>query len=229
MAISVHCKATLELGRKLTKELELDRSVDTLGRWMAHYVAELIEDAEKSSGKERSIKMQTCSEAILSLWQHRHELPSGKRPFEELEPILRALQSLDPDDRTPRYFRSRKVVGDQPDSEDETESWLKLVDDLDYSAKALIGYCLGQAAQAGIDKSEEWVALAESASAEDEIEFEVVRFFVDEKDLLNKADPNEAIRKVLQGRIDRLEGFTKRAEDLLSNLKRRVRQLPKAE
>lgn len=230
-AVSARCEATLELGRRLTKEIELDlgRSADTLGLWMAHYIAELIQGAEKASLEERAAKMQACSEAILSLWKHRHELPNGKRPFEELEPILRALESLDPDDSTPRYFRSARAAADKADKEDEMESWLELVDELDYSARALIGYCLGQAAQTAINKSEEWVALAESAGADDEVELSVVRFMVDEKDLLRKPDPNEVVRKQLQARIDRLESFTKMAEALASDLKLRVHELPEAE
>ena len=229
MVVSARCEATLEVGRKLTKELGLDQSADTLGRWMAHYIAELIQDAEKASDEERPAKMRACSDAILSLWKHRHELPNGKRPFEELEPILRALESLDPDYSTPRYFRSVRAAANESDDKDETKSWLELVDDLDYSAKALIRYCLSQAAEAAINKSEEWVALAESAGADDEVELLVVRFIVDEKDLMKKGDLSEVIRKELQGRIERLEEFTKKAEALKANLKHRVQELPEPE
>jgi hypothetical protein len=197
---------------------------------MAHYIAELIQDAEKASGEERPAKMQVCSEAILSLWKHRHELPDGKRPFGELEPILRTLESLDPDDRTPRYFRSARAAADKAGEENEAKSWLKLVDGLDYSARVLIRYCLGKAAQAAADKSEEWVALAEAAGADDEVELPTVRLIMDEKNLLKKKpDPKEAIRKRLQGRIDRLQSFTKMAKSLISVLKRRLRQLSKVE
>ena len=35
-------KAILELGKLFVKELDLEKSVDTLSRWMAHYVAEKI-------------------------------------------------------------------------------------------------------------------------------------------------------------------------------------------
>ena len=73
-AVSARCEATLELGRKLTKELGIDQSVDTLGRWMAHYIAELIQDAEKASAEERPAKMRACCDAILNLWKHRHTL-----------------------------------------------------------------------------------------------------------------------------------------------------------
>lgn len=37
----------LELGKLLVKALDLDETVDTLGRWMAHHIAELMQAAEQ--------------------------------------------------------------------------------------------------------------------------------------------------------------------------------------
>jgi hypothetical protein len=105
---SARSDGILELGRKLVHELRLEPSVDTLGRWMAHYIADLITKAERATGDERRSVEEECFRAILALWQHRAELPNGKRPFEHLEPIVRAIESLDPDDDTPRYFRSAR-------------------------------------------------------------------------------------------------------------------------
>src|SRR5262249_1554821 len=96
-ALSPRSEKVLELGKELVDELGLNKSNDTLARWMAHYVAELMHGVESAQGEDRLAKMRVCGDAILNLWRHRHELPSGKRPFEEMEPILRALESLDPD------------------------------------------------------------------------------------------------------------------------------------
>lgn len=223
-AVSARCEATLELGKKLTGELGLDQSVDTLGRWMAHYIAELIQDAEKANPQERPAKMRACSEAILSLWKHRHELPNGKRPFEELEPILKALESLNPDYDTPRYFRPVRVAADEADEEAETKAWLKLIDGLDYSARMLIRYCLTQAAQTALDKSVKWVALAEAAGADDGIESPIIRVIVGEDSMLKASAPDEKVRKRLEDRIDRLEEFAKLAMALVSELREQVQQ-----
>ena len=80
-----------------------------LGRWMAHYVADLIAKAENATGEEGSLNQKKCFDAILALWMHRAAFPSGKRPFEEMEPVVRAIESLDPEDSTPRYFRSARA------------------------------------------------------------------------------------------------------------------------
>lgn len=220
-AVSARSKATLQLGRKLTKELGLDQSVDTLGRWMAHYIAELIQDAENASAEERPVKMQVCNEAILNLWRHLHELPDGKRPFEEHEPILRALESLDPDDDTPRYYRSARSAAEEEKEDSAAKSWLQLIDGLDYSARLLIRYCFTRAAQT-LDKAAEWVALAEAAGADDEIEFPIIRVVVAENNLLTKSDPDEIEKEQLQDRINRLEGFIEMANALAFELRQRI-------
>jgi hypothetical protein len=189
---------------------------------MAHYIAELIQDAEKATAEDRPSKMRACSEAILNLWKHQRELPDGKRPFGELEPILRALNSLDPDDDTPRYFRWLRFVRDEADENGESDPWLELINDLDYSAKLLIRYCITQAAKSALDKTADWVALAEAAGADDGIEFPVIRLIVDEEGTFKASDPDERERKRLEDRVERLEEFAKRAMALVSELRQRV-------
>lgn len=220
MAVSTRCEATLELGRKLTKELGIDQSVDTLGRWMAHYIAELIQDAEKASAEERPAKMRTCCDAILNLWKHRYTLSDGKRPFEELEPLLRTLESLDPENDTPRYFRSVRAVADEADENGETKSWLKFIDGLDYSARILIRYCLTQAAQNALNKSAEWVSLAQTAGIDEGPEFPLIQVILEEDSMLNESDPSEKKKKCIENRINRLEGFAKMAMEIVSELRK---------
>ena len=115
-------KEILDLGRALVEELGLDPGVDTLSRWMAHYIAELIEAAETAKVEERPAKLAKFADAILKLWEHRHHLPNGKRPFEDLEPILRALESLDPNDDTARYFRSLRMASDESEKNVKLEN-----------------------------------------------------------------------------------------------------------
>lgn len=217
-------EATLELGRKLTKELGLDQSVDTLGRWMAHYIAELIQETEKAIYEERPSKMQACSDAILNLWKYRHTMQNGKRPFEELEPLLRILESLDPENGTPRHFRSARAVADGAEENKETKFWLKLIDGLDYSAKVLIRYCLTQAAQTALDKSAEWVALAEAAGADEGAEFPLIRFVFEEDSMLKASNPSETERKRIEDRIGRLEEFANMAMKVVIELRQEVQQ-----
>ena len=76
---------------------------------MAHYIANLVTKTEKSAGDEKSVTERECFAAILALWKQRSELPDGSRPFEVLEPVMRAIESLDPENDIPRYFLLRSV------------------------------------------------------------------------------------------------------------------------
>lgn len=143
--------AILKLGKRIVDELGLDQTVDTLGRWMAHYIADLILKAEAAQGDDRLEKLSCCANAILDLWNHRNVLPNGKRPFENFDPILRALESLDDD--APRYFRSVRAAVEEDELPTETKKWLDIAEGIDSSARILIQYCLTRSAENAIDKS----------------------------------------------------------------------------
>jgi hypothetical protein len=226
MVESVRSDALLALGRKLVDELGLEPSVDTLGRWMAHYIADLIAKAESATVEEKQSTNQKCFEAILELWKYRAELPNGKRPFENLEPVVRAIESLDPDDDTPRYLRAARLPKGEGKEKSEAQTWLNLVSNLDYSAKILIGFCLAEAARAAVDKSEEWVKLVETVGVEENATELVIRFVSSNADLGKKPDPNAEVRRQLKDRIGRLEGFIKLAEAVTGDLKTRLEALP---
>lgn len=198
---------------------------------MAHYIADLIVKVESAIGEERRLAEKNCFDAILALWSHRAVLPNGKRPFEQLEPIILAIESLNPDDDTPRYFRSaRPWAGDKRD-ESEAEAWLRMVDGLNYSAKVLIRYCLTEAARGAVDKSEEWVKLAEAVGADDGVPGLVIRFVSSAPDLDEKPVVDEVARGELEGRLRRLECFTQLSEGVASQWRQQLQSLssPKRE
>lgn len=225
MELSSRDKAILSLGINLTKELGLDDGVDTLSRWMAHYIAELIQDAENANDDEKPAKLDRCRDAILALWRHRYELPYGKRPFNEIEPILSALESLDPENDMPRHFRSIGLPKTKIAEDDPAQFWLKIIEGLDYSSKILIRYCLTQAAEKTLKRSEEWVELAEAAGIEEGVDSIVIRLIADEDDLLKDSDVDESARERLQDRINRLEAIQKLTTTLCAELNQKIQQL----
>lgn len=225
MAQSLTPKGILGLGRALVEELGPDRDVDTLSRWMAHYIAELIEAVESANNEDRPAKLAKCADAILKLWEHRHLLPDGRRPFEDWEPILKTLESLDPDDDTPRYFRTSRMAISETEENIETKKWLELADGLDNSAKILIRYCLTQAAQVAIDRSKEWVALAEEGGQENDGDFSVVRIIINDSNLLKESEPDDSARNILEDRIGRLDAFKNMADARASDLRLQLKQI----
>jgi hypothetical protein len=189
---------------------------------MAHYVAELIEAADKASAETRPGKLEKCRDTILNLWRYRYQLPNGKRPFEGMEPILRALESLDPENDTPKYYNPLRRMAREAEHKTETQKWLDLVEELDYSARILIRYCLSQAAKDAVDKTKEWVGLVEAAGL-DEIDIPIIRVIIGESSLVER--PEESLRKVLQDRLNRLEAFTGMAEKLAVHFREHLAEL----
>lgn len=208
----------LDLGERLVSELGLEDSTDTLGRWMAHYIAQLIEEVREATPVDRPSKEKACAEAILELWRHRHDLPHGRGHFEP-EPLLRAIASLDPEAVSKRYFAPIRR-GAAEDS--EVEEWLQLADGIEFTARMLIVQCLVEASAEAGNKMRAWIAMAEAAGIEEDAPTVVFRFVNDEYDAVTTADPDEARREELQNRIKRLREFARLAKMLESRLRARL-------
>lgn len=207
--------------------MDVDGSADTLGRWMAHYVAELIDEAERITGPEKAVAQDKCFAAILELWSHRAAFPRGMRPHQELEPILRVVQSLDIATEYPRYYPSAQPSENDPQSA-EVEKWLDLARGLDYSAKLLIRHCLSQAAALAADKSKDWVKLAEAAEANSGVSEIFIRFISTAEDLDDEGKVNRAVRKDFEDRLQRLRAFRGLAEGLEKQFQAQLDNLPEA-
>jgi hypothetical protein len=87
----------LELGKHLVTELDLEEGRDTLAKWLAHHVAELISVAEKArQPKEKKAAEDHVVETILKLWQHRATLPGNANPLAPYRNILGILSQMAP-------------------------------------------------------------------------------------------------------------------------------------
>ena len=95
----------MELGRHLVRELGYEDERDTLGRWMAHHLAELIDRADSgATAVERSRARKNAAETTLKIWEHRASLPGSAYPLAPYKDILKVLDRLRPDDNPFRYF-----------------------------------------------------------------------------------------------------------------------------
>lgn len=88
-------KDVLDLGVHLIHELGLERSTDTLGRWMAHDLAERMEMSKNAATpSERIIVRDQCVELILKLWDRRRVLPGSVDPLESYKDVLSVVKEL---------------------------------------------------------------------------------------------------------------------------------------
>ena len=97
-------KDVLELGRHLVHELGSEDEVDTLGRWMAHYLAELIDETENGSAAAQRIARKEAMETILKIWGHRALLPGKAYPLAPYGHILEIINRLRPENNPFQYL-----------------------------------------------------------------------------------------------------------------------------
>jgi len=115
--------AVLELGKRLVSQLDV--ADDFLASWMAHYIAQRIKDAEESPEDAKAAAADSCSKAILEIWEHRSSLPDQVRPMRDLEPALRTLASLDVAQTEYRYYPEVLREAETGDADEGSQKWLK--------------------------------------------------------------------------------------------------------
>ena len=84
----------MTLGTRIVRELGIEKDRDTLGRWMAHHLAEVMEEAEKAEENRKEEACQRAVDLILKLWSHRRNLPRGVYPLNDLESVMSVIGRL---------------------------------------------------------------------------------------------------------------------------------------
>jgi hypothetical protein len=220
----------ISLGKSLVKELKLDNSVDTLGRWMSHYLAELMVKAENASGREKAKLEKECFDCILALWKHRWLLPHGSRPLEDFEPLLNMLQKLNPENKDP-YFYSKipnmEKTGRKTSSKKDAQLdiWLKTAEKIDKIARIWLNEVFHQAAESALSaKSKKW--LESAVPLPNDHDRQIIIKIVTEKSLdLDDLEDEEKMeelngrlsKETIEERIRHLNEFKKLNQILIDN------------
>ena len=79
----------LKLGSALAAELD---DTDTLGRWMAHHLSDLLNSRDTSADADRDAEI---ADVVLGLWAHRAAAPLRHTPLLRYTEILRTLDRID--------------------------------------------------------------------------------------------------------------------------------------
>jgi hypothetical protein len=219
MAPLTHSERVLELGKKIVEELGLDKSSDTLGRWMAHYIAEKLNDVEISGNESRNLKMLDCASAIMELWKHRNSFPNGKQPFESYESILRTLEIFTHDNNDPRYFSGSIFNTPIEGNKLEIERWLSFALNLDSGVRALIRYSLLKAAKLAEENHPDWIGIAEHIATEEDYDLQIIFRLSEHSEVLIPDDPKNADQVEIDKCICKLEALISATQGIISELK----------
>jgi muconolactone delta-isomerase len=231
-------KAVLELGKLLVKELGLEKGVDTLSRWMAHYVAEKIKYAESLAvGVKKNNAEKECFSLILDLWKHRWHYISNRRPLRDFNHLFDILENLDPEKEEPYYYS----LGNTQSKEEEEESFdpsdLKNVSSLalqiDKVARIWISYFLQEAGRKA--KNEKIKKMVNAAvKLPDSMDARIIQIVIaDSMENIDKepVDHEELAReikiKTLNRRIGELKKFKKVNKYLIGQFEKELNNLKK--
>lgn len=220
-------KKVLNLGKLFVKELGLETSVDTLGRWLAHYLAEKIDAAESAVGEEKTKLEKECFEIILKIWDHRWKMKHENRPYENFAKLFEYLVKLNPEKEESFYYRvpiSEKEIIIKESS--KSEEWLNAAAEIDKYARINIDYSLTKAAKSLKTKEvSEWLQNAPNLAKD--FDTQVIRFILREDNDYSNTDDEESNEKLMKkfrvqkikDNIEFLENITKINSKILKELK----------
>jgi hypothetical protein len=153
----------LELGRLLASELE---HTDTLGRWIAHYLAERMSGLQQKTESERAIAEAEVVDLILRLWALRRQLPGGRLPLAEVDEVEAAIARLAPGRRPWAYFGAFAADTEPSKAATEASTTLKAALLVDRLAGDLVHGLIGRAAALAEGDEAAWVTQAEQIGDE---------------------------------------------------------------
>lgn len=153
----------LELGTLLASELE---QTDTLGRWMAHFIAERMSSLEQMSESERATADAEVADLILRLWSLRRRLPIGRLPLAEVDEVEAAIARLSPGRRQWAYFGAFSADTEPSTEETATNCTLKVAMLVDRLSGDLVHGLIGRAAALAEEQDAAWIKQAEKIGDE---------------------------------------------------------------
>ena len=151
MAQSKQFQEILLLGKTLVDLFSEHGRTDLTTSWMAHYLAELMQQVskEKNATKKRALQKKT-SEIIMELWKKRRHFPGNTAPLADLEhavDIIKALKDQKSDDLYWRRFR-----GSESDS-----VWGRYIYSLRKAVEDSLKITLGATvAKSALDREKKW-------------------------------------------------------------------------
>ena len=106
-------RKVISLGRRIVKELKLEDSVDTLSKWVIHYLAEKLVVAESIVGDERVVANKECFDLIVEIWTQRWSLPDGNTFLAKYRPLMDTLEKLT-DRNSSTYYTMPGIIFEKP-------------------------------------------------------------------------------------------------------------------
>ncbi|WP_156410674.1 hypothetical protein [Psychrobacter sp. P11G3] len=211
-------QSVINLGKRLINNFK-DDEVDEITAWMCNYIAEKILLAEQTDNEDTK---QECFDTILKLWERHSSFPDGKRPFENLEPVLETLNSLNPSNQNNRYLSNPFAQLSSGKDGNDLNSWLKMTKVLDKNARILIYFCINQAIKETIDEdTKNWLTEISQLLEDPVIKFKFL--YPDEDESITNQDKIESLR----GKLATMKEFKSLSESIMGAIEDEISDLGK--
>lgn len=223
----------LTLGKQIVQELKLDPGVDTLSKWMVHYLAEKIVVAESLEGVKKAAAGQECFELINEIWRHRWSLPEHDPILSNFEPLVKTLRKLNPDQSQPLYsfpeimFRLPESSSERDAAGRKLKSKFEAALKVDRLARTLIHDLLQQGV-ADIELSEDrWALIQNAIKLFETPDTATINFYTDSKYLREVAEPDEReeVKEEIKECIAALEAFDLIKDELIRDYQLKLKGL----
>ena len=209
-------QSVINLGKQLIDNFK-DDEVDEITAWMCNYIAEKILLAEQTDNEGTK---QECFDTILKLWERHSSFPDGKRPFENLEPILETLNSLNPNNQNSRYLSNPFSQFSLAENDTDSKNWLEISKVLDKTARILICFCIDQAIKETIDENtKSWLNEISQLLEDPIISF---RFLYPDED---ESKANQDKIESLRGKLAIVEEFKLLSENIVRAIEDEISDL----
>ena len=239
----------LTLGKVIVKELELDPGVDTLAKWMAHYIAEKIVLAERLTGNKKKQAEEDCFDIISKFWEHRWSIPHRKPFLQDFEPLFETLDKLNPNkiisfflppqlifemEEEIKISETNEINNESDNSQVENlnpQTYLDSALRVDKLAKSLISNLIKQAASGIKLSAEREDLIRNSIEAIDYPESRIIRITSDYSKSLesqkDEADETQNRISEVKSKIHELEELTTIVQSLASRYRIELLELEK--
>lgn len=144
----------MALGIKLSAHLE---KTDTLGRWMAHHLADRIVNLEQITGSDRVRAENEITDLIFRFWSIRRNFPGDAYPLVEIDDVESAIARLAPGRRAWSYYNIFEPNFEPASEELDTNTTLNAALHIDRIAGNLVNSLIGYAATVATTKNATWV------------------------------------------------------------------------
>ena len=151
--------AVLLLGQKLVKEYELEKTNDTLSKWIVNYLAELL--IKCTEGIATSEEKKECCDVILQFWKNKNEVFTHRNPLKKTDELIASLGQLYNYEPYQHY--------------EELDDWLKIVKKVDFASKSIQQLVVYRSLAEVIDNDEEWMKVKLQLELDDDMETELIR------------------------------------------------------